>query len=67
LNKRDASVTSVLDGNDRSHDVLNLYVVDASFFAWSIVTNPSLTIDANALRVAGVMNERLGESPQAGS
>lgn len=45
-------VTSVLDKNNRCHDLENLYVVDSSFFPSSGGTNPSLTIAANALRVA---------------
>jgi choline dehydrogenase-like flavoprotein len=44
--------SSVLDRNNRAHDVENLYVVDASFFPTSGGTAPSLTIAANALRVA---------------
>ncbi|MCZ7686888.1 MAG: GMC family oxidoreductase [Sandaracinaceae bacterium] len=44
--------TSVLDPDNRVHGVENLYVVDASFFPTSTGTNPSLTIAANALRVA---------------
>ncbi|HEY2032190.1 MAG TPA: GMC family oxidoreductase [Rhizomicrobium sp.] len=44
--------TSVLDRNNRAHDLDNLYVVDSSFFPSSAGTNPSLTIAANALRVA---------------
>ena len=44
--------TSVLDINCRAHDVDNLYVVDSSFFCSSSAVNPSLTIIANALRVA---------------
>jgi choline dehydrogenase-like flavoprotein len=44
--------TSVLDKNNRAHEVENLYVVDASFFPTSGGTAPSLTIAANALRVA---------------
>ena len=48
----DNPATSVLDRNNRAHDVSNLYVVDASFFPSSGGTNPSLTIAANALRVA---------------
>lgn len=44
--------TSVLDQNNRCHDLENLYVVDASFFPSSGGTNPGLTIAANALRVA---------------
>jgi choline dehydrogenase-like flavoprotein len=43
--------TSVLDANCRTHDVENLYVVDAGFFPSSTSLNPALTIMANALRV----------------
>jgi choline dehydrogenase-like flavoprotein len=43
---------SVLDRNNRAHGLANLYVVDSSFFPSSGGTNPSLTIAANALRVA---------------
>ena len=43
---------SVLDGYCRSHDVGNLFVVDASFFPSSAAVNPALTIAAQALRVA---------------
>ncbi len=44
--------TSVLDPFCRSHDVSNLFVVDASFFPSSAAVNPALTIIAQALRVA---------------
>jgi choline dehydrogenase-like flavoprotein len=44
--------TSVLDPYLRTHDVKNLYVVDASFFPSSAAVNPGLTIVAQALRVA---------------
>ena len=44
--------TSVLDPFCRTHDVDNLYVVDASFFPSSAAVNPALTIIAQALRVA---------------
>jgi choline dehydrogenase-like flavoprotein len=44
--------TSVLDSNCRTHDVENLYVVDGSFFPSSSAVNPTLTIIANAIRVA---------------
>lgn len=44
--------TSVLNEYNRAHEVDNLYVVDSSFFPSSGGTNPSLTIAANALRVA---------------
>jgi len=43
---------SVLDANNKAHGLKNLYVVDSSFFPSSGGTNPSLTIAANALRVA---------------
>jgi choline dehydrogenase-like flavoprotein len=43
---------SVLDRNNRVHGIDNLHVVDASFMPSSGGTNPSLTIAANALRVA---------------
>ena len=43
--------TSVLNASCRSHDIDNLYVVDASFMPTSMGINPSLTIAANALRV----------------
>lgn len=44
--------TSVLDTYCRSHDIDNLFVVDASFFPSSAAVNPGLTIAAQALRVA---------------
>jgi len=51
--------TSVLDRNNRAHDLSNLYIVDASFFPSSGGINPSLTIAANALRVAGAIHREL--------
>jgi choline dehydrogenase-like flavoprotein len=44
--------SSVLDPYCRSHDVSNLFVVDASFFPSAAAVNPGLTIAAQALRVA---------------
>ncbi|OBH02055.1 MULTISPECIES: GMC oxidoreductase [unclassified Mycobacterium] len=49
--------TSVLDPHNRAHEVDNLYVVDASFFPSSAGLNPSLTVAANALRVAAHVND----------
>jgi choline dehydrogenase-like flavoprotein len=43
---------SVLDPFCRTHDIGNLFVVDASFFPSSAAVNPGLTIVAQALRVA---------------
>jgi choline dehydrogenase-like flavoprotein len=51
---------SVLDVNCKAHDLDNLYVVDGSFFPSSAAVNPSLTIMANALRVADHLRETLG-------
>jgi choline dehydrogenase-like flavoprotein len=48
----DDPAASVVDAQCRSHDVDNLYVVDAGFFPSSGAQNPALTIAANALRVA---------------
>jgi choline dehydrogenase-like flavoprotein len=50
--------TSVLDANCKAHDLDNLYVADASFLPTSMGVNPSLTIAANALRVADVIAAR---------
>ena len=50
--------TSVLDPFCRTHEVENLFVVDASFFPSSAAVNPALTIAAQALRVAEHISER---------
>ena len=52
---------AVLDRNCRTHDIDNLYVVDASFMPRSGAINPSLTIAANALRVATHIIERFAK------
>jgi choline dehydrogenase-like flavoprotein len=44
--------TSVLDLNCKAHEVDNLYVTDGSFFPSIGAVNPTLTIIANALRIA---------------
>lgn len=49
--------TTVLDLNCRTHDVENLYVVDASFFPSMGAVNPTLTIVANALRVSDYLKD----------
>ena len=46
------AATSVLDPLCRTHDVDNLFVVDASFLPSSGAQNPALTVAAHALRVA---------------
>jgi choline dehydrogenase-like flavoprotein len=51
----DGPKTSVLDRNNRIHDLDNAYVVDASFFPSSSGIHPSLTIVANSLRVSDVI------------
>jgi hypothetical protein len=52
--------SSALDVNCRMHDLDNLYVVDSSFFVSASAVNPTLTIIANALRVADHLAGRLG-------
>lgn len=49
--------SSVLDPQNRAHEVDNLYVVDSSFFPSSAGLNPSLTVAANALRVAAHIDQ----------
>ena len=52
--------TSVLDLQCKAHELDNLYVADASFFPSIGSVNPTLTIIANALRIADEIKERLG-------
>jgi choline dehydrogenase-like flavoprotein len=56
----DDPVSSVLDRWNRVRGIDNLSVVDSSFFPTSGGTNPSLTIAANALRVADQLGTELG-------
>jgi choline dehydrogenase-like flavoprotein len=51
--------TSVLDRDNRAHDLDNLYVLDASFFPSSGGINPSLIIVANSLRATDKIAQRL--------
>ncbi len=51
--------TSVLDVDCKAHELDNLYVTDASFFPSIGAVNPTLTIVANALRVADTIAARL--------
>jgi len=52
--------TSALDVHCKAHDVDNLYVVDGSFMPSIGAVNPTLTIIANAIRVAEHITARLG-------
>ena len=51
---------AVLDIHCKAHELDNLYLADASFFVSIGAVNPTLTIIANALRVADHIKERLG-------
>ncbi len=51
--------TSALDVECKMHDLDNLYIADSSFFVSSTAVNPTLTIIANALRVADRISARL--------
>lgn len=59
--------TSVLDANNKAHGLNNLYVVDASFMPSSGGASPSLTIAANALRVAAHINSTLSRESHSGA
>jgi len=53
-------LSSVLDPNCKAHDLDNLYIVDAACFVSASAVNPSLTIIANAIRIADhLLAERL--------
>ena len=54
-----APASSVLDLDCKAHELDNLYLADASFFPAIGAVNPTLTIIANALRVADRIAERL--------
>jgi choline dehydrogenase-like flavoprotein len=58
--------TSALDVDCKAHDLDNLDVADASFFASSTAVNPMLTTIANALLVADRIAERLGAPLRSG-
>ena len=55
----DDPATPVLDRDYKAHEADNLYVADSSLFMSSTAVNPTLTIVANALRVAERIAERL--------
>jgi choline dehydrogenase-like flavoprotein len=50
----------VLDLDCKTHELDNLYITDASFFPSIGAVNPTLTIIANAMRVADRIKDRLG-------
>jgi choline dehydrogenase-like flavoprotein len=53
------AATSVLDLDCKAHQLDNLYLADASFFPSIGSVNPTLTIIANALRVADKIKARI--------
>ncbi len=48
--------SSVIDSTCRVHGIANLWISDASVFPTSFGVNPSLTVAANALRVADLIS-----------
>ncbi|WP_417310412.1 FAD-dependent oxidoreductase [Devosia sp.] len=52
-------MNSVLNEDCKPHELDNVYVTDASFFPSIGAVNPTLTIIANALRVADVITQRI--------
>src|SRR5262249_20503506 len=59
--------TSVLDVDCRTHELDNLYVVDASVFPSIGAVNPALTVMANSLPVRDRLLERLGAQGAVGA
>jgi choline dehydrogenase-like flavoprotein len=55
---------SVLNTYCRTHDIDNLFVVDASFFPSSAAVNPGLTIVAQAIRAADHIKQPNGLTGQ---
>jgi choline dehydrogenase-like flavoprotein len=51
--------SSVVDADCRVHDVHNLYVAGAAVFPTSGQANPTLTLVALALRLAGELRREL--------
>lgn len=54
--------TSVCDRWGRSHDVDNLYVIDGSLFTTAAAVNPTITIQALALRTADHIARRKADA-----
>jgi choline dehydrogenase-like flavoprotein len=52
---------SVVDKWGRAHDVRNLFIIDGSVFVTSGATEPTSTIQANALRVADYIKNNARE------
>ena len=48
---------SVVDGNGRSHEVKNLFVIDGSIFVTAGAVNPTSTIQALALYIADYVKD----------
>ncbi len=57
--------TSVVHTDGHTHDIENLLIVDASVFPTSSSANPSLTIAANALRVADLCCQKHQKKEQS--
>jgi choline dehydrogenase-like flavoprotein len=58
----DDPTKSVVDRNGKAHGIDNLYIADASFMPTSAAINPSLTVAANALRVADAIKAAFAKS-----
>lgn len=58
--------TSVVNGDGRSHDVANMWIVGSSVFPTCGTANPTLTLAALALRTAAAMRRDLPALPVAG-
>lgn len=57
--------TSVADADGRLHDLANVHVVDGGFLPFAGGVNPTLTIQANAMRISHAVARGLRRSPAA--
>ena len=57
--------TSVTDRWGRAHDVDNLFIIDGSLFASAAAVNPTITIQALALRAADHILETRSDARRA--
>jgi paromamine 6'-oxidase/6'''-hydroxyneomycin C oxidase/2'-deamino-2'-hydroxyparomamine 6'-oxidase len=57
--------TSVVDANGRVHSLDNVYVADGSYMPYPGGLNPTLTIQANALRISRIVAQEAASQASA--
>lgn len=61
----DDARTSIVDANGRVHSLDNVYVADGSYMPYPGGLNPTLTIQANALRIARLVAQEAASQASA--